>query len=148
MRRSKHKLLVNYFCRKPYKIEPRFRVLQKEFSLGHGRIDVIGKDRGDNICLVEVKTHNLEIPSGEKQIRNYRSQLAKFLGLIGVEKAIRGIVVTPTKVVDVGTIKSFVPQPKIKVPPNIPTSREVFGLKSDMKTNLPQIGESLEKLKA
>ncbi|NIW50876.1 MAG: DUF91 domain-containing protein [Candidatus Korarchaeota archaeon] len=144
----KHKSLVNFFCREPDKIEPRFRVLQKEFSLGRGRIDIIGRDKDGNICLVEIKTHDSEIPSGKKQIRNYQSQLAKFLSLIDLEKKIRGIVVTPTKVIDVATIKSFVPQPKIKVPLNIPTSREIFGLKSNVKTNPHEIGEVLEKLKA
>jgi len=86
-------------------MERRFRVLQKEFSLGRGRIDIIGRDKDGNVCIVEVKTHHSEISSGEKQLRNYQSQLARFLSLIGVEKAIRGIVVTPTKVVDVRTMK-------------------------------------------
>ena len=149
MSRLKHKSLVNYFYTKPYKIERRFRTLQKEFSLGHGRIDIIGKDRDDNICLVEVKTRDSEISLGKRQIRKYQSQLADFLSLIGVKTVIRGIVVTPTKVIDVGTKKSFVPQPKIKIPLDIPTSREIFGLKSDMKTSpFPQIEEILEKLKA
>ena len=131
----KHKSLVNHFYTKPYKIERRFRMLQKEFSLGHGRIDIVGKDREGNICLVEVKTRDSEIPLGKRQIRKYQAQLANFLSLVGVEMVIRGIVVTPTKVISVGTIKSFVPQPKIKVPLDIPTSREIFGLKSDRKTS-------------
>jgi len=101
-------------------------MLQKEFSLGHGRIDLVGKDREGNICLAEVKTRDSEIPLGKRQIRKYQAQLANFLSLVGVEMVIRGIVVTPTKVISVGTIKSFVPQPKIKVPLDIPTSREIF----------------------
>jgi RecB family endonuclease NucS len=134
----KHKSLVNYFSTNPYKIEPRFRTLQKEFSLGHGRIDIIGKDRNGNICLVEVKTRDSEIPLGKRQLRKYQSKLANFLRLIHVETVIRGIVVTPTKVIDVETIKSFVPQPRIKVPLDIPTSREIFGLKTDMKIVTPR----------
>jgi len=143
----KHKVLVNSFCMNPDKIKQRFRVLQKEFSLGHGRIDIIGKDDDGTICLVEVKTLNREIPLGKRQIGKYQSQLANFLGLIGFETKIRGIVATPTKVINVGTKKSFVPQPKMKIPLDIPTSREIFGLRSGMKTAL-QIEESLEKLKA
>ena len=144
----KHKSLVNFFCREPDKIEPRFRVLHKEFSLGKGRIDIIGRDKDGNFCVVEVKTRDSEIHSGKRQTRKYQLQLAKLLSSIGVERTIRGIVVTPTKVIDVGIAKSFVPQPKIKMPLDIPTSREIFGLRSDMKTNPPQIEEVLEKLKA
>ena len=134
LKRLKHKSLVNYFYTKPYKLERHFRPLQKEFSLGHGRLDIIGKDKDGCVCLVEVKTRDSDIPSGKRQIRGYQSQLANFLGLIGFQTEIRAIVATPNKVVDVGRKKSFVPQPKTKMSLDIPTSREIFGLRTGMNT--------------
>lgn len=127
---KKHKTLVNYLHSHPFKIEPGFRSRKKEFSFGRGRIDIVGLDRNGDICLVEVKTHDKEILLGKRQIAKYQSQLADFLGLIGVERLIRGIIVTPTKAIDVGPRKSFVAQPKVKIPLDAPTSREIFGLRS------------------
>lgn len=132
---SKHKTIVNYFHMHPYKIESRFRSIQKEFSLGHGRIDLIGRDKDGTLCLVEVKTRDSELMQGKRQVAKYQSQLANFLGLIGVETKIRAIVVTPTEVVDVGMKKSTDAYPKIKMPSDIPTSREIFGLKKTLENS-------------
>lgn len=132
---SKHKTMVNYFHAHPYKIEPRFRSIQKEFSLGHGRIDIIGRDKDGTLCLVEVKTRDSELMLGRRQVAKYQSQLANFLGLIGFKTKIRAIVVTPTEVLDVGMKKSIDAYPKIKMPSDIPTSREIFGLKRALDNN-------------
>ena len=132
---SKHKTMVNYFHLHPYKIEPRFRAIQKEFSLGHGRIDIIGRDKDGTLCLVEVKTRDSELIRGKRQVAKYQSQLANFLGLIGFKTKIRAIVVTPTEIVDVGTKKSTDGYSKIKMPSDIPTSREIFGLKKTLENS-------------
>jgi hypothetical protein len=121
--------MVNYFFNHPYKIEPRFRTLRKEFSLGNGRIDIIGRDKDAVVSLIEIKTRDSEICSGKRQVKNYQSMLIDFLGLIGVEQKIRGIVITPTRVEDVGIKKSKIIQPRFRLPLDIPTTREIFGLK-------------------
>jgi len=64
----KHKTLVNELYMNPNRIESKFRSLFKEFSIGHGRIDIIGKDTNGNLCLVEVKMKETEILSAKSQI--------------------------------------------------------------------------------
>lgn len=125
----RHKDFVNELYSNPSKIEPAFRSIFKEFSVGHGRIDLVGKDRNGNLCLVEVKLKDKEIPSARVQIRKYRSQLLQFLKLAGVELTIRAIVVTPAKVIDLGTRKSKMVATVGEIPIDFPTSREIFGLK-------------------
>jgi len=124
----KHKTFVNYLYENPYMIERRFRPLFKEFPLGRGKVDIIGKDKDGVLCLVEVKTRDSERLKGERQVKSYQRQLLRFLSLAGVKLSIRGIVVTPKTVVDVGT-KTSNPVPQLRMPIDVPTSRELFGLK-------------------
>jgi RecB family endonuclease NucS len=126
----KHKSLVNLLYGNPFKIEKYFQPLVKEFAFGHGRIDIIGRDRNAVLCLVEVKVHNSEIPQGKKQVMQYQTQLVHFLSLAGIKISIRGIVVTSEKIVDVG-IKKATPVHAVRIPTDIPTSREIFGFKKD-----------------
>ena len=123
-----HKTLVRYLYSNTYKIERHLQPLLKEFSLGHGRIDIICRDINGTLCLIEVKVHDSELSLGERQVKTYQQQLLKFLSLIGIELSIRALVVTPNKVSDVGTKKST-PTLAISIPTEIPTSRELFGFR-------------------
>jgi hypothetical protein len=125
-----HKSLITEICNNPQKIEHGFRVFSTEFSLGHGRIDIVGMDKNRVLCLVEAKVHNGEIPQGEKQIKQYREQMLKLLEYAGVSLSIRIFVVTLKRTVDLG-VKTSVPIAPPKVSSSIPLSREIFGLKKE-----------------
>jgi hypothetical protein len=127
----RHGAFVNELYSNPDKIEKNFRVLFKEYSVGRGRIDIIGKDKNGNLCLVEVKMRNSEINSAKNQIRRYRSQLLRLLGIISVDLTIRAIIVTPFKVVDLGIKKVNTTHMMKELPRDIPTSREIFGLRHE-----------------
>src|SRR3989304_6124362 len=92
----KHGSFVNRLCSDPSKIEPKFRIMLKEFSFGHGRIDIIGRDSEGHFCLVEVKMRNSEVLSAKGQIRRYQTQLLRFLEMINIEMSIRALIVTPS----------------------------------------------------
>jgi RecB family endonuclease NucS len=127
----KHDAFVNELYSNPGKIEKNFKVLFKEYSFGRGRIDIIGKDKNGNLCLVEVKMKNSEINSAKNQIRRYRSQLLRFLEIISVSLNIRAIIVTPFEVVDLGTKKVDTAYMMQELPRDIPTSQEIFGLRHE-----------------
>jgi hypothetical protein len=124
----KHDVFVKELYFNPNKIEKNFRVLFKEFSIGRGRIDIIGRDGNGNLCLVEVKMKNKEINSAKNQIRKYQYQLLDFLQIIGINLTIRAMIVTPFTVVDLGVRKRDTAYTIQKIPMNLPTSREIFGL--------------------
>jgi hypothetical protein len=124
----RHKALVSYLYTNPYSIERHFRPLFKEFSLGHGRIDIIGRDKDGVLCLVEVKAKDEERHQAKRQVRAYQKQLLKFLGLVGINLSIRVLVATPNHIIDVGTRESA-PQTLVTIPMEVPTSREIYGLK-------------------
>ena len=125
-----HKSVIIEICNNPQKIEQGFRVFSTEFSLGHGRIDIVGRDRNRVLCLIEAKVHNGEIPKGERQIKQYREQLLKLLEYAGVQLPIRIFVVTPKRTVDLGVKMSFPIAPS-EVSSDIPLSHEIFGLKKE-----------------
>lgn len=127
----RHDAFVDQLYSNPDKIEKNFRVLVKEYSVGRGRIDIIGKDKNGNLCLVEVKMRNSEINSAKNQIRRYRSQLLRLLWITSVDLAIRAIIVTPFEVVDLGIKKVDIAYMMKELPRDIPTSREIFGLRDE-----------------
>lgn len=122
----KHKTFVSKLYQQPSMIEQRFRPLFKEFALGRGRIDIIGRDRKGILCLVEVKMRKSEVLQGLRQVEKYQRQLMKFLSLASLEVSLRAMVVTPDKKFDVG-IKKSIPHMFLETPLEIPTTREVFG---------------------
>ncbi len=126
----KHNMFLNEVYANPDRIEKNFRVLLKEYSIGRGRIDIIGKDKTGNLCLVKVKMRDSEINSAKNQIRRYQSQLIRLLEMISVSLTIRAIIVTPFKVVDLGVKKVNNTCIMQEVPTDIPTSREIFGLRN------------------
>jgi len=123
----KHKTFVTILYQSPSRIEPKFRSVFREFSLGHGRIDIIGRDTKGTLCLVEVKTRDSEIKQAKEQVKMYQRQLVKFLSLVGIQLPIRGIAISPNRKLDVGTRKSA-PIPIMARPTEIPTTREIYGL--------------------
>ena len=127
----KHRAFVNQLFYQPGRIEHHFRSILKEFSLGHGRIDLIGRDLNGVLCLVEVKTKDGELAFAQRQIQKYRNELIKFLAIAGIKLSIRALLVTPNKTIDIG-VKTSKP-PLVSISTEIPTSREVFGLKGDVK---------------
>lgn len=128
-----HKSLIDYFYANPWEIESHFIILKKEFGLGDGRIDIIGRDKHRTICLVEIKTRDSEIKQGTRQMKRYIFQLTRFLGLLGFRTKIRGLVITRNSFVDVGTKESLEYLRRSKTDLDIPTSRKVYGLKGNLK---------------
>jgi len=127
----KHKDLVDFYFVHPEKIEKGFRTAFKELGIGHGRVDIVGVDKNRNLCVVEVKTKATSLKD-EIQVRHYRSCFINLFKMLGINRAVRAIVVTPHQTKDLGTTKGFyraaVPRTMSRA---IPTSRQIFGLKPE-----------------
>jgi len=126
----KHKDLVNFYLSYSCEIEEGFRAVSKEFGIGNGKIDIVGIDRDRNLCLVEVKTRKASIQD-ELQVKHYRSIFLNLFRLLGIDKTVRVIVIEPSRIKDLGKIKSIDRMNHYSVNParGTPTSREIYGLK-------------------
>lgn len=102
----KHKDLINFYFSNPWEIEEGFRPIFKEFSIGHGRVDIIGVDKDRNLCLVEVKTRRTFLQD-ENQVRRYRSSFHNLFRILGLDTPVRAIVVAPEQIKDLGKSKSI-----------------------------------------
>jgi len=122
-----HRKLLAHYTSHPQLIEDGFRILYSEFSIGKGRVDILGVDKQSNICLVEVKTDNDSGGVAVRQIKRYGSALLGFLSKIGVEKKVRCFIANPDTVTSVGEAKYSQPLPG-GVPMGLPTSRELYGM--------------------
>jgi len=125
----KHKDLVDFYFSHPLEIEKGFRTAFKEFGIGHGRVDIVGVDKNRNLCVVEIKTRAASLKD-ELQVRHYRSCFINLFKMLGIDRAVRAIVVTPHQTKDLGKTKVF-HRPAIPrtMPNDIPMSRQIFGLK-------------------
>ena len=126
---TKHKDLVDFLFTHPEEIEKGFRSTFKEFSIGRGRVDIVGVDKDRNLCVVEVKTKAASLED-ELQVRHYRSGFISLFKMLCIDRAVRAIVVTPNQTKDLGKTRGFdrAYVPKI-IPNDLPTSRQLFGLK-------------------
>lgn len=84
----------------PHLIEEGFKPTSREYSVEHGFIDILGKDKDNNLMILELKSRKIGV-SAVKQIKRYISDFDestnKELQQIKVEKKkIRGILVAPT----------------------------------------------------
>jgi len=127
----KHKDLIDFYFSHPWEIEEGFRPIFKEFGIGHGRVDIIGVDKDRNLCLVEVKTRRSI--QDENQVRHYRSSFHNLFRILGLNTAIRAIIVAPEQVKDLGKTKTIFGMEGVKIKRinDIPTSHELYGLKPE-----------------
>ncbi|MDH7477767.1 MAG: MmcB family DNA repair protein [Candidatus Bathyarchaeota archaeon] len=124
----KHTNMIDWYLGNPEKIEDGFKPIFKEFGVGNWkRVDILGIDKDKRLCIVEIKTGKDD--NYKKQVKKYRSALNKLFEALNLYVPIRIIIITPKGHVDLGPLHNFNPKLQIRIPENIPTSRELFGLK-------------------
>ena len=85
---------------KPHLIEEGFSPTTREYSVEHGFIDILGKDKDNNLMVLELKARKAGI-AAVKQLRRYLEDLKNTdddcLKEVNVEKKkIRGLLVAPS----------------------------------------------------
>ena len=123
----------------PELIEEGVKIVYREAGLGRGRVDLLGVDREGNLVIVEVKTREPSFEARIKQLPKYYAFLKRILELIKVDKRIRVFLATPKGVRHLYDVKPNIDEVG-KVPKGIPTSREIFGGKVDIKELLRREG--------
>ena len=84
----------------PHLIEEGFTPTDREYSVEHGFIDILGKDRDNNLMILELKARKAGV-SAVKQLRRYMNDLKNtdndYLKDVNVKKKkIRGLLVAPS----------------------------------------------------
>ena len=85
---------------KPHLIEEGFKPTNREYQVEHGFIDILGKDKDNNLMILELKARKAGV-SAVKQLKRYLSDFEDtenaFLKEIDLEKnKIRGLLVAPS----------------------------------------------------
>lgn len=85
---------------KPHLIEKGFTPTTREYSVEHGFIDILGKDKDNNLMVLELKARKAGV-SAVKQLRRYLMDLENtdndYLREVNAEKKkIRGLLVAPS----------------------------------------------------
>ena len=83
----------------PHLIEEGFTPKVREYSVEHGFIDILGKDKDDNLMILELKARTAGV-NAVKQVKRYLNDLVNtdndYLKDLGVEKKkIRALLVAP-----------------------------------------------------
>lgn len=94
-----HAEAVQFYKENPECIEPCFRVVGAEVGIFHGRIDLIGFDREQQLCLVDV-TRGKETKGKMKQLRRYRENLKWLASKVfrcRLPENVRLLIITPGK---------------------------------------------------
>ena len=127
---SDHKRATNYYHRHPAAIEEGLRILAKEISIFHGRIDLIGIDRKNNLVIIDVTTGH-DWKRKVNQLKRYKRNV-EWIGrnVFGLPKtlSIRLLIVRPN-----AYVKDVTPPPCDVLPqsfpkslsPRYPTARDV-----------------------
>lgn len=84
---------------KPHMIEEGFKPTYREYNVEHGFIDILGKDKDNNLMILELKCRKAGI-SAVKQLKRYMDDFKEpnnaSLGKLDIEeKKIRGLLVAP-----------------------------------------------------
>jgi RecB family endonuclease NucS len=108
-------------------IEQGFRVVDTEFYLGHGRVDIIGRDKVGVLTIVEVKSTKYGLAAGKKQVEVYRRHFLRLLSYAGINIPVRAIVISPEQVVTLEAKTEFDGYQRSQELPSLPTSREIYG---------------------
>jgi len=66
-----HPQLLDYFQFNPDAIEKGLRIIYREFEIGHGRVDLIGRDKNNKVCLIEIETSR-STKEWQKKARKYK----------------------------------------------------------------------------
>ena len=85
---------------KPHMIEEGFKPTAREYSVEHGFIDILGKDRDNNLMILELKARKAGV-SAVKQLKRYLTDFEDddndYLKECRVQKKkIRGLLVAPS----------------------------------------------------
>ena len=104
-----HKEAINYYQHNPNAIEKGLRILAKEVSIFHGRIDLIGVDRDNNLVIIDVTMgHDWKRKVG--QLKRYRTNI-DWIGrnVFGLPKlrSMRLLIVKPNAYVKDVTPRSY-----------------------------------------
>jgi len=75
-KKMSHRQVVEYYAAHPEAIEKGMTIIFKELPIFRGKIDLVGRDLNQNICLIEVvhRSHYSRAHWGKK-LRRYRSHL-------------------------------------------------------------------------
>jgi RecB family endonuclease NucS len=84
----------------PSMIEEGFKPVNREYATEHGFIDILGKDKDNNLMVLELKSRKAGI-NGVKQLKRYLTDFENnqdsYLKNSGIErKKVRGILVAPS----------------------------------------------------
>ena len=109
-----HNEAVNYYRHNPNAIEKGLRILAKEVSVFHGRIDLIGVDGHNNLVIIDV-TLGHDWKRKVEQLKRYKKNLEWIArNIFGLPKlrSIRLLVVKPNDYVKDVTPRSYVKSSK------------------------------------
>lgn len=71
-----HRQVLDYFLDNPEEIERGLHDMLKEVSIFRGKVDLIGRDKNDCLCLIEVvHKSNYDRQSWIKKLQKHRSSL-------------------------------------------------------------------------
>jgi len=94
---SDHERATNYYHRHPAAIEEGLRILAKEVSIFHGRMDLLGVDRENNLVIIDVTTGH-DWKRKVNQLKRYKKNV-EWIGrnVFGLPKmtSIRLLIVKP-----------------------------------------------------
>ena len=78
-----HKDWIDFYELEPSKIESGMRIVYREFSIKHNRIDLVGKDKDQITCLIEVELSG-SLPFMKRRMKQYRLFIRTFLMILGL----------------------------------------------------------------
>jgi len=129
---KRHKEIVEKLMYHPELLGEGIKLVYRETGVGRGRVDLLGVDREGNRIIVEVKSREPSFKQRLQQLPKYYAFLKRILELMRVERKIRVFLATPKGVRHLYDIKPSL-EYRATERTGIPTSRELYGGKVDIK---------------